>query len=248
MSEALEQHRDKSRSAIGRLVCDEFGFFGARGQRQWASCMKALGRLEAEQRIALPAALPSLQRRGPRLLEEPVAVPVDVPEKVREIRGLAVKLVTTAEECALWNTLMDREHPQGTTTFVGAQLRYLFTSAHGTLGAIGFYAAALYLRPRDAWIAWSNQLRANMLKCVVNLSQFLIRPQVQCKHLASHLLGQVLRRLRADWQARYAYAPLLVETFVGPDQEKTCFKAAKFLLLGLTQGRGRHAPTAARTR
>ena len=248
MSETLEQHRDKSRSAIGRIVCDEFGFYDARGERQWASCMKALGTLEAEQRIVLPAAQPSLQRRGPRLLEEPVAAPVDVPDKVREIRGLAVKLVTTAEERAIWNTLMAREHPQGTTTFAGAQLRYLFTSAHGTLGAIGFSAAALYLRPRDAWIAWSPELRENMRKCVVNLSRFLIRPQVQCKHLASHLLGRVLRRLRADWQARYAYAPWLVETFVGPDQEGTCFKAANFLLLGLTQGRGRHAPTAACTR
>ena len=85
LSETLEHHRDKSRSAIGRIVCDEFGFYDARGERQWASCMKALGTLEAEQRIVLPAAQPSLQRRGPRLLEEPVAAPVDVPDKVREI-------------------------------------------------------------------------------------------------------------------------------------------------------------------
>ena len=97
-------------------------------------------------------------------------------------------------------------------------------------------------------MAWTDAQRSQMLYRVVNLSRFLIRPGVRCKNLASYLLGRVLRRLQADFQARYAYVPYLVETFVGPDQEGTCFKAANFLYLGTTQGRGRPAPVNACTR
>lgn len=138
-----------------------------------------------------------------------------------------------------------REHPQGVSTFAGAQLRYLVQSAHGFLGAVGFSAAALYLKPRDVWMAWSHAQRSGHLHRVVNLSRFLIRVSTQCKNLASRVLGRVLRRLVLDFRARYAYAPFVVETFVGPDHEGTCFRGAGFHSVGLTQGRGRHAPNGA---
>ncbi len=130
----------------------------------------------------------------------------------------------------------------------GAQLRYLIRSVHRYLGAIGFSASALYLKPRDAWIAWSDAQRSQQLHRVVNLSRYLIRPGVQCKNLASYVLGRILRRLPADFKARYGYAPYLGETFVGPDQEGACFSAANSRYLGITQRRGRHAPTKARVR
>ena len=228
--------------------CEKFGFYDARGRPQRAGCMKALRTLEAESRISLPAAQRSLNIARPRLLDAPVAEPVEVPERVNQLQDLEIVCVRSAQDRAIWNTLMDREHPQGVTTFAGAQLRYLFKSAHGYLGAIGFSAFALYLKPRDAWMAWTDAQRSQMLYRVVNLSRFLIRPRVRCKNLASYLLGRVLRRLQADFQARYAYVPYLVETFVGPDQEGTCFKAANFRYLGTTQGRGRHAPVNVCTR
>ncbi len=238
----------KSRTAVSGIVCEKFGFYDARGRPQRAGCMKALRTLEAESRISLPAAQRSLNIARPRLLDAPVAEPVEVPKRVNQLQDLEIVCVRSAQDRAIWNTLMDREHPQGVTTFAGAQLRYLFKSAHGYLGAIGFSASALYLKPRDAWMAWTDAQRSQMLYRVVNLSRFLIRPRVRCKNLASYLLGRVLRRLQADFQARYAYVPYLVETFVGPDQEGTCFRAANFLYLGTTQGRGRHAPVNVCTR
>ncbi len=102
----------------------------------------------------------------------------------------------------VWNTLLHFEHPRRTTTFVGAQVRYLIGSAHDTLGAVGFSAAALRLAPREHWMAWSDEQRDRELYRVVGLSRFLIRPTVQCKNLASHLLGRVLRRLPDDFRAR----------------------------------------------
>ena len=148
----------------------------------------------------------------------------------------------------LWNTLLAAEHPHGTTTFAGCQVRYLIGSAHGWLGAVGFSASALRLRARDAWMAWSDEQRTAHLHRVVCLSRFLIRPAVRCRHLASHVLGRVLRRVEQDFEARYRYRPWLVETFVEPDQDGTSFKAANFVCVGHSAGRGRGDAHHARAR
>ena len=242
LSATVAAHQDRSCTALGALVCEEFGFFDVRGRKRRAGCMKALRVLEAEGHISLPEAQCDLRIAKPRLLEEPVPGATDVPADVRRIQDLDIVQVRNAEDRAVWNTLMDREHPQGAKTFAGAQMRYLIKSAHGYLGVAGFSAAALYLKPRDAWMAWSHEKRGSQLHRVVNLSRFLIRPGIDCKNLASYCLGRVLRRLASDFRERYDYAPYVVETFVGPKHEGTCFKAVGFQYLGLTQGRGRHAP------
>ena len=242
LSATVATHQDKSRTALGALVCEQFGFLDARGRKRRAGCMKALRVLDAEGLISLPEAQSDLRIGKPRLLEEPVPGATDVPEDVRRIQDLEIVPVRNTEDRAIWNTLMDREHPQGAKTFAGAQMRYLIKSAHGYLGAAGFSAAALYLKPRDTWMAWSHEKRGSQLHRVVNLSRFLIRPGIDCKNLASYCLGRVLRRLASDFRERYDYAPYVVETFVGPKHEGTCFKAVGFRYLGLTQGRGRHAP------
>ena len=248
LSATVSAHQDKSRRALGRIVCAQFNFVNARGDARLSGCMKALGLLESEGHFSLPKPQTAAFVHGPRLLAEPVPKAVDVPTEVGQIKDLEVILVTNSEDRAIWNTLLDSEHPQGSTTFAGAQLRYLIRSAHGELGVVGFSSAALYLRARDEWMAWDHSKRAENLNYVVNLSRFLIRPDVFCKNLASHALGRVLRRLPSDFEARYGYAPYVIETFVGPEQEGTCFRAVGFQYLGLTQGRGRHAPSKARTR
>ena len=234
-------HGDKSRHGLGAVVCERFGFVDALGRIQRAGCLKALRVLDAEGRIALPAPQRDLRITGPRLLDTAVPEAMAVPSDVRDIADLEIVLVETSSGRAIWNTLMDREHPRGVTTFAGAQLRYLIRSAHGYLGAVGFSAAALYLQPRDTWMAWDAAKREQHRHRVVNLSRFLIRPSVRCTNLASYALGRVLRRLASDFSVRYGYAPYVVETFVGPDHEGTCFKAVGFQYVGLTQGRGRHA-------
>ncbi len=101
--------------------------------------MKALRVLEGEGKIVLPPPRRDLRisSSGPRLLDAPVPAATAVPADVRRIRGMEIVLVERAQDRALWNTLMDAEHPRGTATFAGAQLRYLIKSAHGYLGAVG---------------------------------------------------------------------------------------------------------------
>ena len=229
----------ESRAALGREVCAQFGFVDARGSAQLTGCLKALAVLETERRIALPAPRPHGHRPSPRRLDAPVPAPVDVPAHVHDVEGLRLVVVEDEAQRRIWNTLLAEEHPRGTTTFVGCQLRYLIGSAHGWLGAVGFSASALRLRARDAWMGWSDEQRKSHLHRVVCLSRFLIRPAVRCRHLASHVLGRVLRRVGADFEARYHYRPWLVETFVEPEHGGASFQAANFVCVGPTAGRGR---------
>ena len=125
------------------------------------------------------------------------------------------------------------------TTFAGRQVRYLVGSAHGWLGAAGFSAAALRVAARERWIGWDDEGRRAHLDRVVCLSRFLIRPSVHCPHLASHVLGRILRRLPGDFEQRYGYRPYLVESFADEGYDGTCLRAANFLRIGTTEGRGR---------
>ena len=239
LAHIVAQGACESRAALGREVCAQFGFVDARGTAQLTGCLKALTVLEAERQIPLPAPRLHPQRPSPRCLDAPVPAPVGVPTQVRDVEGLRLVVVEDEAQRRLWNTLLATEHPQGTTTFVGGQLRYLVGSAHGWLGALGFSASALRLHARDTWIGWSDAQRSTHLHRVVCLSRFLIRPAVRCRHVASHVLGRALRRVETDFEARYHYRPWLVETFVEPEHGAVCFQAANFVCVGHTAGRGR---------
>ena len=244
----VAQEALNNRAAVGRRVCAEFGFVDARGSAQLAGCLKALNTLHKAGRIALPAS-----RRGggaptPQRFDAPVAAATAVPGTVEAVAGLSLERVEQGRQRRVWNTLLHFEHPQGTTTFAGCQVRYLVVSAHGVLGAVGFSASALHLRAREAWMGWSDEQRQAHLHRVLCLSRFLIRPGVQCRNLASQVLGQVLARLPADFEARYRYRPWLVETFVGPAHDGASFKAANFVWVGHTAGRGRQDRDHARAR
>ncbi len=235
----LASEQFPSRRALGRRICAEFGFQDALGRWQLAGCLKALNVLaQRTERIVLPRPKKGVPRgRKPYRLVSGVGLAEHLPPRLEQVRELSVQRVDGPGRRAVWNTLIEREHRQGMTIFAGAQMRYLVHSAEGWLGALGFAAAALRLAVREHWMGWSDEQRQQHLNRVVGLSRFLIRGG--CRNLASHVLGQVLRRLPQDWRQRYGYCPWVVETFVAPGQRGTCLKAANFVRLGVTAGRGR---------
>ena len=236
----LSQESFDSRRALGRRVCEEFSFFDVRGRPQLAGCMKALTGLAATApEIVLPPPRSAPVDRTPRRLEGGVPEPVAVPGRLSGIGPVEVSAVADGASRAIWNTLIAEEHPHGLATFAGCQMRYLVGSAHGWLGAVGFSAAALRVAARDRWIAWDEAGRRDHLHLVVCLSRFLIRPSVSCPHLASHVLGRALRRLGGDFEARYGFRPLLVESYADEGYAGTCLRAANFMRVGETAGRGR---------
>lgn len=189
--------------------------------------------------------LPTARHRGgtcqrPRRLGAAVEPALDVPAQAGEVRGLKLVKVEKLEHRLLWNELMAREHPQGAGPLVGAQIRYLIGSEHGWLGGFGFAAAAVQLAARDQWIGWDAATRRQHLHRVIGMNRFLIRTAVRCHNLASQVLGMALRRIGADFQAQYGYAPWLIESFVDTEQfAGTCYQAANWVQIGQTQGRGR---------
>ncbi len=122
----------------------------------------------------------------------------------------------------------------------GAQIRYQIVCDKGLIGGLSFSAPAWRLAARDAWIGWDEAARRAGLSRIVGNSRFLILPTVQVPNLASHTLRLALQRLPTDWQDRYGITPSLVETFVDCARyQGTCYRAANWILVGQTQGRGR---------
>ncbi len=155
-----------------------------------------------------------------------------------DLGPLELRPVRQPAQSRLWNELIARYHYAGYARLPGAQVRYLAYADNRLLAALGFGAAAWRLYDRDAFIGWSDEQRATRLHLVANLARFLICPWVKVRCLASSLLAQAARQLPADWQARYAYRVLLLETFVECDRfAGTCFRAANWTCVGQTQGR-----------
>ena len=228
------------RTALADRQCDDFGFVDVRGQRQRSTCLKVLRTLADRGRVVLPAPLTQPGPSSPRRLTEPVPAPQQVPDTAGQIRGLALVVVDTDAHMRIWNELMLTEHPRGAGPLVGRQLRYLVDSEHGWLGGLALASAALQLQDRDRWIGWDVETRRAQLDRVVGLSRLLIRPSVRCQNLASRVLGLAMQQLPADFEARYGYQPWLVETFVDTSHVSgTCFRAANWIRVGATQGRGR---------
>ncbi|MDE2833493.1 MAG: IS4 family transposase [Bacteroidota bacterium] len=232
--------RFATRGAIAREMCKVFNFTDARGRWQIATCVKALTKLADRGRIDLPAPTNNYAAgAGPRLLPDAVPMPDNLPDAVRDVQDLAIVRVTDDTQRAVWSTLLHHEHPRGVTKFCGAQMRYLIESAHGYLGAVCFSAAGLRMAAREYWMAWSDAQRKDYQHYVVCLSRFLVRGR--CKNLASHVLGRLLNLLPDDFDDQYGYKPWIVETYVDPDWNGTCIKAANFQCIGQTAG-GRRQP------
>ena len=238
--ESLDSNKFLHRSELAGHLCGKFGFYDGRGKKQLAGCLKALRQLEAKGLFTLPAACKKSGTNSPRRLAEPVTLPVGVPAKAGLVSKLRLVRVVNEEQMRIWNELMIREHPQGAGILVGRQLRYLIGSEHGWLGGFGFGAAALQLADRDRWIGWNIDQRRLHLQRVISMSRFLIRPSVHCQNLASHMLGMCMAVLSADFEERYGYEPWLVESFADTSQVSgTCYRAANWMLIGRTKGRGR---------
>ena len=236
-----------SRVALSRRVCEELRWRSRNGKLKDVSCRVALLKLNRRGAIRLPEAIEFPAGRRKRRERAIAQSAIEVHAALKRIQPVELVPVQSADSKAsrVWNDLMDRYHDLGAGPLVGAQLRYLIhSSEYGWLGGLSFSAAAWSLQARDQWIGWSAEARQENLNQVVANSRFLILPHVHIPHLASHVLGQVLCRLRRDWKQRYGYEPLLVETFVDRQRFKgTCYRASNWIEVGQTRGRGRQDQT-----
>ena len=239
LQELEELGSKMSRRQLAQVVCERLGWHGPTGKPQWMSARKALAQLRRQGHLALPAS--EFVQPVARVIQKyaPPCQPLgDALDDLGQVRLVLIQ-GRKSQAAGTWKQLM-AHHYLGAGPLCGAQLRYVIASDRGYLGALALSAAALKCQPRDQHIGWSPCARRHHLHRVVNHSRFLILPWVQVPNLASHVLGLLARQLAADWQQRYDYRPVLLETFV--DQERfsgTCYQAAGWQCLGQSQGRGR---------
>ena len=145
----------------------------------------------------------------------------------------------------MWlNEYIHRYHYLGHKPLPGAQLRYFVYANNQLIALLGFGAAAWQTAPRDHYIGWNHEQRKRNLHLIVNNARFLILPWVKSHNLASKILSMVAKVLPDHWQVQYGYRPVLLETFVEKSRFKgTCYKAANWVLLGQTKGRGKLGPS-----
>lgn len=241
IKKAVEADPDLSRYRLARQVCQRLGWQSASGMYPIASCSVTLRKLESSGLITLPS--PRRPRpAGPSRRSVPQIKTAAFEGDIRALGTITLTRVNGNRQLSLlWNSIMDRYHPQGSGPLCGARVRYIIGSAKGIIGAIGFSSAAYRLRVRDRWIGWDDRARDRHLGLVINNSRFLVLPQVRVDNLASHLLSMAVRTVCRDWQELYGQKPVLIETFVDPACYRgTCYLAANWQRIGKTSGRGRN--------
>ena len=238
----LEIRPALGRVALSRRVCQDLGWVNALGQPKEMSCRVALLRMEKDGLLKLH---PPLRKngRGKRRFELTAASDPREPvhASLRALEPLVFQRVEKGKFSSLWNELIQRYHYLGYRPLSGAQMRYLVWSGDGRLlAAVGFGASAWHVKPRDQYIGWNHQQRARALHRIANNARFLILPWVKCCGVASRILSGILKPLRSDWSLRYGYQPVLLESFVEiPRFTGTSYRAANWIRLGQTRGRGK---------
>lgn len=243
----LRKNKSKGRYALARYLCDGLDLHDRMGKLRVAGVQKALRVLEARGLWKLPKHRGVVPRQWrARRLNDGVQQPRDTPPRVEQVEGLRLVEAGTNDDVLFrtWNELILTEHPLRDCRLVGRQLRYLISSDHGWLGAIGFGSCALRLRAREEWIGWDQKTRQSFQERLISMTRFLIRPQVRCENLASRVLGLCMERVGKDFASRYGFEPWLVESFVDTKQHLgTSYQAANWMHIGESAGRGRSAPS-----
>jgi hypothetical protein len=192
----------------------------------------------------LPAPQPRHRRAGRAAPAAEVnPSPVLLTGSLQQYRPIQLERIEDVEQRRLFRGYLEQHHYLGYRAPYGAQLRYWVRAAQPDLpplAALLFTSAAWRMAPRDRYIGWSDSARQNNLPRIVNHSRFLMLPWARIQHLASHILSRVAQQLPRDWQARYGVEPVLMETLVDASRYRgICYRAANWIEVGTTQGRGR---------
>jgi len=228
-----------NRARLSASFCEQFGWRKPDGGLKDMSCRVAFLKMHRAGLITLPPTQKPFNRARKHTERSLFTQPKPPVEKKAGAFNLQCEVIEGGAG-KLWNEFIDRYHYLGYTPLAGAQLRYFIKEADEILALLSFSAAAWNTAPRDRFIGWDKDKRKKNLHLVVNNSRFLLLPWVRSKNLASRILALVCSKLPEDWHHRYGYRPVLAETFVEKERfSGTCYKAANWIYVGETQGRGK---------
>lgn len=236
---------DDSRRRLSKKLCEAWNWVQPNGQLRDMFCRSFMLHLQAEGHIKLPARKctphnPLAERKKPARIaidQRPISHC-----SVAEIRPLEIRQVRRSAKEELFNSLIEWHHYLGYCHPIGEQLKYIVFAQERPIACFAFSSAPRHIGCRDRFIGWSPEVRQKNLHLMAYNLRFLILPWVQVRFLASHLLGRIVKVVAVDWQRIYNHAIYFLETFV--DLEKftgTSYRAANWIYLGNTTGRGKNA-------
>jgi len=240
----IERHPQESRRTLSTKLCEAWQWRQANGALRDMVCRGLLLMLYRAGQIELPPV--SYVRHNPlahRARPEPPRIDsTPLQGRLSDLQPLEFELVRRTEKEPLWNGLVEEHHYLGYEQPPGEHLKYLVWGRGRPVACLAWSSAVWHLRSRDCYIGWSAEARHRNLRYIAYNPRFLILPWVTVQHLASHILGRMASRISADWQRLYGHPIYFLETFVDPERFRgTCYRAANWVVLGKTTGRGKQS-------
>lgn len=243
VKQLIADYPQLSRHELAATACELLTWQRPNGQLKTRECRDLLERLTQHNPLALPSLRPGRPRGSTtRTLTPDMQQSAVVLGPLSTLQPIQLVRVQSQSQRAQWRAAVAQYHYLGERTPFGAHLRYLINAgATGQLlGALQFSSPAWRMQARDQWIGWDNATRQRALQHIVNQSRFLLLPWINVPHLASHVLALSARRIRSDWYEHYRVHPLLLESLVDEQRYRgTCYRAANWIKVGRTTGRGR---------
>jgi len=244
--ELIAADPDQSRRTLSRKLCEAWQWRQPNGALRDMVCRGLLLMLDRAGRIALPPIayvrhnpLAARARPAPVLID---STPIE--RRLTDIQPLEFAQVRRTGDEPLFNSLMEDHHYLGYEQPVGEHLKYIVSAAGRPLACLAWSSAPRHLGSRDRYIGWSGEARRRNIRFIAYNTRFLILPWVQVLNLASYILSRMASRLSDDWERIYGHPIYFVETFVDPERFRgTCYRAANWVLLGRTTGRGKDDQT-----
>jgi len=240
----IELYPGESRRKLSVRLCEAWQWRQANGALRDMVCRGLLLMLDRAGQITLPPV--SYVRHNPlakRARPAPVLIDTTPIEgKLHQIQPLEFEQVRRTGDEPLFNSLMEEHHYLGYEQPVGEHLKYLVWTHGRPIACVAWSSAPRHIGSRDRYIGWGAEARRRNIRFLAYNTRFLILPWVQVKHLASHILGRMATRISSDWQRMYGHPIYFLETFVDPERFRgTCYRAANWVLLGRTTGRGKQS-------
>ena len=240
----IAAHPRESRRTLSTKLCEAWQWRQANGALRDMVCRGMLLMLHRAGHIELPPVkfvphnpLATRARPVPALID---ATPMEL--ALRDIQPLEFVQVRRSGDEPLFNSLMEEHHYLGYEQPVGEHLKYLVWANGRPVACVAWSSAPRHIGARDRYIGWDQQARRRNIRFLAYNTRFLILPWVKVPHLASHILGRMAARLSADWEQVYGHPIYFAETFVDTERFRgTCYRAANWVVLGKTTGRGKQS-------
>jgi hypothetical protein len=247
LKQFIASHPGSSRWRLSRQLCEELGWKQANGALRDVVCRGLLLMLERAGQIELPPVRWKIRGQSASERKKPEALLVDttpVESALGELGRIEIWQVRRTANESFFSSLIEQYHYLGYEQPVGEHLKYLVMGAGRPLGCVALSSAPRHLGPRDRFIGWDQSARKRNIHLIAYNTRFLILPWVKVPHLGSHILGRMARQVSADWQKLYGHPIYLLETFVdGSRYRGTCYRAANWIAVGETTGRGKDDQT-----